>query len=261
MFAVITLGIGLIMVAAVFPVAIQQRKLTGEETNAAALAPGALAMVDQIATEANLPANGNVFQPLPTAAFAAVRGNLIVPSDTRVAWVPMYRREAGASVAQIMLIACQVRNRTNFINTDFLGGTIVNLRPRLIDTVAVSDTNPDQIVLTMSTGFNDAPVEGAHVVIASDGLTGVNAGRLNGRVYRLGALITQSGATSTWELVAGSDFSPDPDPDGTGPKSQINALTVATGYLIGRGLTDPTATTFEGPAMDISVFTGFVSIK
>ena len=38
MFAVVVLGIGFIMIAAMFPVAISQSKLTQEETNAAAIA-------------------------------------------------------------------------------------------------------------------------------------------------------------------------------------------------------------------------------
>jgi hypothetical protein len=48
MFAVIILGIGFIMVAAIFPVAIQQAKSNSEETSAAALARGAANYLDQI---------------------------------------------------------------------------------------------------------------------------------------------------------------------------------------------------------------------
>jgi hypothetical protein len=50
MFAVVILGIGFIMVAAVFPVAIQQTQVTGEENIAAALARQAANSVTQIQT-------------------------------------------------------------------------------------------------------------------------------------------------------------------------------------------------------------------
>src|SRR4051794_14613443 len=48
MFAVIILGIGFIMVAAIFPVAIQQAKSTTEETSAAALARGMANKLDRV---------------------------------------------------------------------------------------------------------------------------------------------------------------------------------------------------------------------
>jgi prepilin-type N-terminal cleavage/methylation domain-containing protein len=55
MFAVIILGIGFIMIAAIFPVAIQQSKLTVDESTAAGIARTGVSMVEQVATEATLP--------------------------------------------------------------------------------------------------------------------------------------------------------------------------------------------------------------
>src|SRR5947209_11960518 len=46
LFAVMILGIGFIMVAAMFPVAIKQTQLTGQETNAATLATDAADMIE-----------------------------------------------------------------------------------------------------------------------------------------------------------------------------------------------------------------------
>jgi len=63
MFAVITLGIGLIMVAAMFPVAIQQRALTSEEGSAAAVAPAAVSIVTQVARD-NYPTPPAVANPV-----------------------------------------------------------------------------------------------------------------------------------------------------------------------------------------------------
>jgi hypothetical protein len=63
MFAVVVLGIGFIMIAAMFPVAISQSKLTQEETNAASIARGAATYVQSIATRYNMPATGTAAQP------------------------------------------------------------------------------------------------------------------------------------------------------------------------------------------------------
>src|SRR5262245_7973582 len=48
MFAVIILGIGFIMVAAIFPVALQQAKTTSEETTAAAMSRGTAGSLERI---------------------------------------------------------------------------------------------------------------------------------------------------------------------------------------------------------------------
>src|SRR5947209_8155360 len=54
MFAVIILGVGFIMIAALFPVAIRQSKSNADETSAAAGARAAANVVDTIATNASM---------------------------------------------------------------------------------------------------------------------------------------------------------------------------------------------------------------
>src|SRR5207248_9440516 len=51
MFAVIVLGIGFIMIAAIFPVAIQQSKATNDETSGAAIAKAQVAALSDIIAE------------------------------------------------------------------------------------------------------------------------------------------------------------------------------------------------------------------
>src|SRR4051812_8002399 len=66
MFAVIILGVGFIMIAAVFPVAIRQSKSTSDETAAAALAQGATNLIDHVAyyhTDLANAANNKQFMP------------------------------------------------------------------------------------------------------------------------------------------------------------------------------------------------------
>src|SRR3954465_2485924 len=58
MFAVIVLGIGFIMIAAIFPVSISQSRMTVEETAAAGAARGALAQSTIIAAGGDNPPTG-----------------------------------------------------------------------------------------------------------------------------------------------------------------------------------------------------------
>lgn len=114
MFAVMILGIGFIMLAAMFPVAIQQAKQTAQETTGAALAKNASESLRQIFVSCNqyLSVTGpggvtpQVWSPRDlrnTDAIArdrlwlALRGNLISSQDPRYAFVPLYLR--GQNVA------------------------------------------------------------------------------------------------------------------------------------------------------------------
>lgn len=127
MFAVVILGIGFIMVAAVFPVALQQSKSTAEEINAAGIARGATNFAGQIFSDdavpnpnpptanpypgrSNLQASGTAalpnrpvvshmpieLNPVTTGQLGAwdlLRGNLLMTEDPRYAYVMLYRRD------------------------------------------------------------------------------------------------------------------------------------------------------------------------
>ncbi len=326
MFAVITLGIGLIMLAAMFPIAINQRKLTGEETNAAAIATEAMAVMTQVATNANMPVtstssytdpiDSSIIRPYPgivmslrnpqvsnvlTAGFGStifnnVRGNVVLPGDNRLAWIALYRRDGVVGVtatqsntAQVILIAVQSRNTSTFASGDYLNATgigstdIVNLQARPIKVVidsGVDAANPTLYIATITNSavgnFTSPPagattgvaVQGAYIVIADDKVTtNTDNGRMNARIYKLGAQRTDLGPNS-WELAPGNDFTVDQDPDGAGTKTTITNVGVTAGpadaFMVGRSLTSPTTATppvsFDGPAMDIAVYTGFVPI-
>jgi hypothetical protein len=126
LFAVMVLGIGFIMIAAMFPVTIRQTQTTMEETQAANMAKEAMAYLQSIATDYNFPvtvppkmpvanppvpddtqppqfvALNDVVYPAaipssgPTPPFQSglleARGNFINPKNPRFAWVPLYRR-------------------------------------------------------------------------------------------------------------------------------------------------------------------------
>src|SRR4051794_30334428 len=104
MFAVIILGVGFIMIAALFPVAIRQSKSTADETTAAAMAKSASSYVDAMVRNGNVSASGEVaavpeYQQLgagsmnlSAALWNAGRNNVISPDDPRYAFVAFQSR-------------------------------------------------------------------------------------------------------------------------------------------------------------------------
>src|SRR5688500_647109 len=73
MFAVVVLGIGFIMLAAMFPVAISQSQATAQESTAASIARGAVNHIQAIATNVNMPhTDAVVAEPARTSGFTAI---------------------------------------------------------------------------------------------------------------------------------------------------------------------------------------------
>jgi type II secretory pathway pseudopilin PulG len=330
MFAVITLGIGLIMVAAIFPVAIQQRKLASEETTAAGSGASGMQVLGDLGKQGAalaFPVTGNpsapytgTVQPLPPNLWDAVRGNLILASDPRMAWVPLYRRDGSgtdgvADTAQVFVIGVQVRNTTVFDqakDTVRLGTSPVapfaNLQPRagrvIIDRIpnnAAGSTDPyyaDFRPMAASSNTTiqnnvNAIAEGMFIIITSDEIftPAENIGRMNGRIYRLGAQRTDIDASGlVYELAPGWDFKPDAGADGILRNSFGGTSTTSTDdivniggqditpsatdtgtpadgagcWFVGRGFADPGTPgdppVFSGPAMDVAVYTGFIPL-
>src|SRR5688572_10520945 len=127
LFAIMILGIGFIMTAAIFPVALTQTKLTQEESTGASIARGGANFLEQIATNATLPGTGKIAKgPKPVGVAGTVcnvialdqntfiRGGMILSSDPRYAWVPFYRRDDSWPYAQVYMLPVAARNRSSF---------------------------------------------------------------------------------------------------------------------------------------------------
>src|SRR4051812_49095789 len=117
LFAVVVLGIGFIMIAAIFPVAISQNKITMDETTATAVSRAGVNIMSQLAYDprATLPPPLSFGVLLPTCeplisnpqppfigqvypidsrvGWETVKNNLIFSDDHRFACVPIYRRD------------------------------------------------------------------------------------------------------------------------------------------------------------------------
>ena len=150
MFAVIILGVGFIMVAAIFPVAIQQAKTTTEETTAASIARGAANYLQNIVSDgASPPSSTNCPQSslnvantgtpaqinvsfvqqittIPTGSandaprlWIASANNQILPNDPRYGYIYLFRRgldqtSSPSPYAQVYIFPVQSRATTTF---------------------------------------------------------------------------------------------------------------------------------------------------
>jgi hypothetical protein len=134
LFAVMVLGIGFIMIAAMFPVTIRQQQNTLGETISTAVARGALSylqqndVIGQIANDKDNDRNqawrngqvlscadrkpDNKVELKDAPVWDALAGNLILPDNPRVAWAPLFRKADNQSgLAQVYIFVLQNRNR------------------------------------------------------------------------------------------------------------------------------------------------------
>jgi len=118
LFAVMLLGIGFIMIAAVFPVAIQQNQATLQETTAQSVANDAINQLRNLTATTT----GQIFQNtsgayvgMNTPWWASQQNfglNFIDSADPRFAWVGFYRRDNGDNSAKFIIVVLQNHNST-----------------------------------------------------------------------------------------------------------------------------------------------------
>jgi hypothetical protein len=289
MFAVMLLGIGFIMVAGIFPVAIQQQQATVEATvgkevarNGGGLLSGtqymtAAALFPTRAVSAATPppspmvysfydsrvTGGTAPQPTDTKLlWDSIKGSLIVPGNERYGFVALYSRDPGKSIATLYTFAVECRNASAFtsddINLQSTGSPTPNLAARKV-TVTVTEVAKaqDQITISSSGTANfQAATEGAYIIISDDAqtddptTTAVNEqGSANGRIARLGRLVSSTSTSVTYELAPGSDL--------VDTASRSNEkIQNAIAFVIGRGYADPknptVNATYAGTSMAIA---------
>ena len=288
MFAVIILGIGFIMVAAIFPVAIQQTRLTVDESTAAGIARDAAALLQRIAVGSETAAGTPPTQPLfpksgtagnpasvysvrslgypqpagggtdpPDDLWQRIRGDAIVSGDPRFAWAALYSREDGSQFVRLYLIVLQQRTRDTFESKDHVipgsPGAPVNLQPRSIkittEPAAAGAADPDTILIGTGAQF---AAEGAFVITADAALGSA------GQVYRLGALRGNEANGDRYEVDPAYDI----------PDAPAGSYNNGDAWIVGRGFAlnptsnrpDPTMAPV-GPAMDVAIYTTFMRVN
>ena len=245
LFSIMLLGIGLILIAAIFPLAAQQQQITLDESVARATAQAGVTIVAEMATTANMPKEDGEVHPLGTSStggsstrlWSEFAGNTISAANRRYAWTGFIKRDPSDSKATVVVIA--LAQPQTFGDSDLMrvGGKPANLQPQNVAGVTVKYGSPSVATFKPGDSGAAAAAEGAFLVMSS-----------GNKVYRLGA---PTGKPDTWELMPGYDMA-----------SAAENLTVDA-YLVGRGYKDPKDPTkgFDGYNRALAMTTGVFPVK
>jgi hypothetical protein len=227
MFAVMILGVGFVMVAGIFPVALRQVSDTQDDTNAAVIARGAAARLATVVPWAEVAPTDGALVSLRQASPAAWRrlaGEFVWNADPRYAWVPLVRYAGLGEPALLVIVVLRSRDGRTLGPSDLVSPDPASGAPPLLEPLTVTVTLTDGGQSADTVEFDEADAASANtggfgslLVVASD----QSDGRSNGRGFRLGRALDDTGRR--WELQPGNDLS--------GPQDEAVS---AKAYLIGR---------------------------
>ncbi len=277
LFAVMILGIGFILIAGIFPVAINQTQSNGDETIAASTARSAATII------ANLP-NTSAYMSAATSStptlypfgptgsanapqlWAEMNGTQVLTEDPRYGWAAYYLSKTDAygnpgDSAQITIIVTRVRNHAIYTAADQSGGTLVG-KPISIPAVGFSTSQTTQDWIALGPTNLAAVAPGTFVVIAADP-TANTVGSAVGWVLKLGNITSPqpSGVPPNclaYNLQPGGDvknsplFKPAP--------SAAKSTSWLTAYIIGQGADPDNPNTFSGGAQDVMAYTTIIPL-
>ncbi len=270
MFAVIILGMGFIMLAAIFPVAISQNLSSEQQSKASDIAMAAEADIRHLMRVSTPPETGTaafqfpVFAPVTaqapggwidtTGIYTTVQGMLIDRSDPRFGWTMLYSRTTGSEVANVIVIVVGSRDAQPYTAArSTASGTAysdVELAP-VGSGSPVANLAPKPITLDLTPGSSGyrLRLSGNSLPAAADGAFVVTT---RGKVYRLGAEYERDGSPDsvTFDIEAG--YEP------TDTRAWNVGGEIGTGidaYIVGRRLagTRPADAEYTGAAQDIAV--------
>ena len=254
LFAVVVLGLGFILIAAMFPITIRQTRSTMDEGQAAGVVFDALATIRAVASDATMPPNQPGLQPFDVGD---VGGEQVSTANPAYAWVAFYRRGAAGSdrLAQVFVLVVRARTAAAFGPADFATDpdavTVLpaNLEPRTVGVKIRRGEGgaPDRAFLTGGTAGDATPAAapGAYLLVADDDV--------GARAFQLGNPVDEP--AGVWELAPGHDLR------GSGVTG--DGEVAGTAFLVGRGYAEPgkPASGFAGPAQDVSLYTSFIAVR
>ena len=268
LFAIMILGIGFILVAAMFPAAIKQTQATVEDSASSGIGISAFRKLVEMAKtpvsaavappngsyilDSVMPGDGKVYSFGDTrlsainqqALRAFIGSELLVDTDYRYGCVPMFIRNADKNgralpEAQLFLIPVRCRNKSRYDSSDvYTNANKVNppLSPSTV-TVSITGGLAPTIQLTSASDDNNPAGSGAYIVIsdASDKTK-------NGSIYRLGEHLQSNPPTYTLapDTQASLDFS--------NPATNYTAKAL----VVGRA---PTSGGYDGGVQDLGILT------
>jgi type II secretory pathway pseudopilin PulG len=270
LFAVIILGVGFIMVAAMFPVAIRQSQANVEDaagiavwrngqSYVKALGPQ---IIDTLVQAGEQDTNGE-FRPLPYPVWNLLAGSMIIDADPRLAWVPVGYRSApltglgGPSAsAEIYVIAVQSRNAPRFGLPDVaFEGNLYPRRPASqLPLVEVQKGDVADRIHFVNDNEAQYAAAGTYVLIAD---APAPYKSLIGRIYQLG---TREGSTNIWNMLPGKDMEYDRNDAGNPIASGTTIMNLRV-LILGRGFRQPDDEIPEGNAMDLFTPRSAISVR
>jgi len=248
MFAIVILGIGFIMLAAMLPVAALQTKATMEETAAITVASNGVNMIGGAmrADDPNLRTSS--FRAMDSASsmlvFEAVRGDMISRADPRYAFVPLvYRFPTDASHAEVIVAGVAVRTKSAYTAMDATAGIDLlrnTLEPKPVSFVLHDGaTSGVEDWITFTDG--DAAVAlGTFIVVAGDPTAN------GGAIYQISE--SKDKEAGTWTLSPQYDVTPAID------GSSFD------GVVVGRSLATD-GVTYEGESQDVRIVRANVGVN
>ena len=207
MFAVMVLGIGLIGLAAALTVGSANVQSTFDDSTAARVAASAYATLSQTMTQANTtPSDSYQGFDLSPSLNDAVKSQLILSSDPRFAWIPVYIRPDGNStLAQVIIVAVRCESGSQYTSADIApahddpsGINPPTLSARSMTVTAAPDPTggPDRVTFAA-----DTPMIAPGAIIISKSSDGSTPA---GRIFKIGELI--DGTQHIWSLAPGYDL-------------------------------------------------------
>jgi prepilin-type N-terminal cleavage/methylation domain-containing protein len=238
MFAIVILGVGLIMVASIFPVACEQARSNADAAAAAVLARDALSTI-QNATTADDYVPTDMTQTFNNV-WAKVASSAINPVDARYAWVPFFsQRSDGPMQVTVVVVRRWIHDR--YVAADTSG----DLLPRGVSIGIVRPANGnDRVDISRDPlGYYQSVTTGAFLII---GQGDTNA---SGKVVRVGQFVSSNADTVSFLLDTNQ-----------GLEIADYCSPGTSAAVIGRDLKDPSNPDggYDGPAQDVAAFTTFL---
>jgi prepilin-type N-terminal cleavage/methylation domain-containing protein len=258
-FAVVILGIGFIMTASIFPVAIEQTRSNADEAVAAGLSRD---LVNCIASSVHADVyaaadpggtNAGVTQPFSSSQFLypEVVGSLIDNSDPRYACVPFFCESAPNGTVKVIVLVVRRWVRDAYTPADL----DADLAPQNINVNSITRQSDGTGVIEISCdpvsdpqGYSKRVAPGTFVVISN-----FNSSEPSGRAFRVTSIRSQTNESVFWNLDPSAGLLP-------GESFGSDGGAVIKASVIGRDLLDPTNPDggYTGPSQDVGIFTTFL---
>lgn len=284
MFAIMILGIGFIMVAAMFPVAIQQAKTNKESISASLVAQRAMRCLEQAGMNRTTAGpsvmaetggvytfEDNIVNPAaaawPSNFWYAVQGEMIEASDPRFAWAALYARSAtggvSAPTASVVVFVTAAQQSTHYGAYTDLGPipgspqALCNLQPKLIRVGNNAGSGrPERIILSAAVAADfGGTMPAYYTALGAQGAT---------PAVGEGAFAVLSGdptASLAGQVVQFTDYDAANDDWGVRLTDQQNVRNWPAGpqvaWVVGRTY-DAASNAFVGKVQDIAVYKGVI---